>query len=265
MKALKVARIFLLCVGILAAAVLCFCVIRAAKETYSYRKEAHFYEQTAKKYVSVNNEAHNKHFNDSDTQNKNTTQITAPISIDFESLQKINPDIVGWIYCEDTSINYPILHGDTNNEYIHSMYDGSYSNAGSIFIDCRNSGDFSDTETVIYGHNMKNGTMFHELENFLKRDFWALHDQFYIITAEKTYLVKPVAALITSYSSDLKLYQTVNNPEEKWHDKTALIFEKARAFDESASITSGTKLIMLSTCAYEFENARCVLICSLQE
>ena len=266
MKKNKLLQIILLTVAVLAAAVLCFCFVKAVKENNTYREEAQFYQQAAQKYVSDNAD-----FEKSEKENTNPhspkpkDKIVAPISVDIQGLQKLNPDIVGWIYCEDTAINYPILHGDTNNDYIHAMYDGSYSNAGSIFIDCRNASDFSDLETVIYGHNMRNGSMFHALENFLKQDFWEDHEQIYIITAEKTYLVKPIAALVTSYSSDLKLYQTVNNQNEKWHDKIDTIFDKARAFDDSVKITNKTKLVMFSTCAYEFENARCVLICALQE
>ena len=83
-------------------------------------------------------------------------QPTAPISIDFASLKSINDDVIGWIYMEALpQISYPVVQGEDNNTYLHQTYEKNYNFAGTIFIDYENKRDFSDCNTLVYGHNMK--------------------------------------------------------------------------------------------------------------
>ncbi len=86
--------------------------------------------------------------------------------VDFAALQKVNPDVVGLIYQKDTIINYPIMHGSDNDQYLHSDINKKYSVSGSIFMDYRNSADFSDFNTIVYGHHMHDGSMFKSLRGY---------------------------------------------------------------------------------------------------
>ena len=88
----------------------------------------------------------------------------APIKVDFEALMKINPDVDGWIYCPGTVIDYPVMHGKTNDTYLHHSYDKTYNASGSIFIDERNQRNYADPVTILYGHHMASGAMFATLE-----------------------------------------------------------------------------------------------------
>ena len=83
---------------------------------------------------------------------------TELIGIDFDALLAENKDIVGWIYSENTPINYPVVQGRDNDYYLHRMLDGTNNIAGTIFMDSRNDPNLGDYNTIIYGHNMKNGT-----------------------------------------------------------------------------------------------------------
>lgn len=87
--------------------------------------------------------------------------------VDFDSLQSINPDVIGWISINGSNIDYPIMKSKDNQDYLHTTFDKQYASAGSIFMDCRNSDSFDDYNTIIYGHNMKNGSMFHDLKKYL--------------------------------------------------------------------------------------------------
>lgn len=87
-------------------------------------------------------------------------------TIDFEELQKINPDIVAWIRIEGLGIDYPVVQGEDNEHYLHYTFRGEANVAGSIFLDYRNKADFSDSKIILYGHNMKNGTMFGSLKKY---------------------------------------------------------------------------------------------------
>ena len=80
---------------------------------------------------------------------------TAPISADFDELQSKNPDIIAWLYSEDTPINYPVVQADDNSYYLRRLTDGSYNTNGTLFLDYRCAPDFSGFNSVIYGHRMK--------------------------------------------------------------------------------------------------------------
>lgn len=87
-------------------------------------------------------------------------------TVDVEGLQNRYPDVVGWLFFEDGLISYPIMHSFSNNTYLYTAYNGTESIGGSIFVEATNSGDFSDTHTIIYGHNMKNLSMFGRLKYY---------------------------------------------------------------------------------------------------
>ena len=94
-------------------------------------------------------------------------QPKAPIDVDFAALKSVNSDVVGWIYVEALDgISYPIVQGKDNETYLHQTYEKNYNFAGTIFVDYENSPDFSDCNTLVYGHNMKNGSMFGHLKKF---------------------------------------------------------------------------------------------------
>ena len=95
--------------------------------------------------------------------------ISTAVSIDFEELAKINKGVVGWIIIDGTNINYPILQASDNDYYLRRDINKSISKAGSIYMDYRNKG-FSDKNAVLYGHNMKNGTMFSQLKKIYNNE-----------------------------------------------------------------------------------------------
>ena len=94
---------------------------------------------------------------------------TAPIEIDFDSLLKENPDVAGWIYCPDTVVNYPVMHGKDNELYLHHMINKEYNFAGCIFEDCDNAKGQTDPATILYGHSMNDGSMFAMIHEYTKQ------------------------------------------------------------------------------------------------
>ena len=93
------------------------------------------------------------------------------LMIDFSSLRGINPDLVGWIDIPGTGISYPVVQGYDNDEYLRQSFEGEYYVGGSIFIDYLSAGDWSDANTIVYGHHMYDGSMFSGLAKFMKQDF----------------------------------------------------------------------------------------------
>lgn len=105
-------------------------------------------------------------------------QTDLNISVDFKALKKTNPDIFGWLHLPYGSISYPLLQGENNDTYLRQAYDKTPNNFGSIFIDYRNTNNLTDKHTIIYGHNMKNGSMFGTLKKFCDENFYKKNKYF---------------------------------------------------------------------------------------
>ena len=106
-------------------------------------------------------------------------------SVDFEKLLEMNSDVVGWIrFDEPSEINYPVVQGRDNEEYLKRTFEANTNKLGTLFVDVNNPGDFSGRNTFIYGHNMKNGSMFTQLLKYKDDSFYKEHPYFYIYTPD---------------------------------------------------------------------------------
>ena len=186
--------------------------------------------------------------------------VIPPIQVDFDTLCEINPDIVGWLYCEGTSINYPVLQGESNDTYLYHRYDGEYSSGGSIFMDYRCESDFTDDYTVIYGHNMLADSMFNCLDYFRKQTYLEKHSRFFYLTPSgKNYCLEVICVNLTAYKDDLRLFELRDNERN-----LELIRSKADA-DTGIEVFKEDQLVLLATCTYDFKNAKCTLLCKAIE
>lgn len=180
--------------------------------------------------------------------------------VDFESLQSLNEDVIGWIYIEGTNINYPIVLGDDNQYYTSVMADGKVNRAGSIFMDYRNKADFSDRNTVIYGHNMKNGSMFNNLKNYTDPEFLKEHPTGKIMTPDGNFEFEIIGGYVASLSD--AAWQLRFSGDEDFYDWLQESLEKSTVYT-GAEVSPGDRIITLSTCSYEFSEARFVLLCRI--
>ena len=144
------------------------------------------------------------------------------ITIDFDELLSVNKDCIGWIYVPDTRINYPIVQSHDNIDYVKSTFSGNENKSGAIFSDCRIVSPFSQ-KTIIYGHNMKNGTMFHDLleieaDDSIK-DIWVftVSGHIYHYTVKEVIrtdmLDKKVYSVKAEYSDELVLSTCIANKD----------------------------------------------------
>ena len=181
---------------------------------------------------------------------------TAPIAVDFDALLDTCGDVVGWLYCEDTPVNYPVVQGKDNNYYLYRLLDGTQHPNGTLFLDCNAAPDFSGWNSVIYGHNMKNDTMFGSLEEYRKQEYYNAHPVLYLLTPEQDYKVVLIAGYVTPSTSDA--YTIPEMVEER--DKLAEKAISASTFQTDVEVAEEDRLLSLSTCVYDYENARYVLV-----
>lgn len=182
-----------------------------------------------------------------------------PISVDFDALLEANPHIVGWIYCPDTSINYPILQSENNYDHLYRLLDGSYSRSGSIFMDYRSDSTLQDYNAIIYGHNMGNGKMFAPLMNYRQQSYYDEHPVMYLLTPAGNYRLDILAGALVSSTSD---YYAASHTEESF--RTFLSNASRRStFVSTVDISTVERTVLLSTCTNSSEDGRYILICSL--
>ena len=174
---------------------------------------------------------------------------------EVEDNRKILSSMRGWITIDDTTIDYPIMQGMDNIEFINKDPFGDYSLAGSIFLDCRNSSDFSDGYNLVYGHHMEGGAMFGALDDYSKDNFLKEHSKGSLTVGDHTYKIRLYACFYTDATNE-----TVFSPTEHDGDVCAYVEEHAHQFIKKWAPKEGDKLIALSTCRYPETTERTVVI-----
>ena len=180
----------------------------------------------------------------------------APISVDFSALQQVNEDIVGWIYAEAIpEISYPVVQGEDNDYYLHHTAEKKKNFSASIFLDSRNSADFLDPVSVVYGHNMKNRSMFGRLKEYRKQETYDKSPYIWILTPNGDYRYEIFS--VHTVRDDDAVYELAYTQGEEL--KAYMDNMQAQSEVEcSAAFTGNEPVLMLSTCTAS-DRIRCVV------
>lgn len=171
-------------------------------------------------------------------------------TVDFDVLRETGPDIIGWLTLPDTAINYPVTQTDDNEYYLHHLYDGTYNKTGCLFADYENQEDFSDRNTIIYGHNMRDGSMFAVLNEYDEQSYYDGHPQMYLVTPGGGYVVEIFTAFVAKPSesgSDTSPWRLSFKDDGAY---TTWLSEMAgrSVIETDVTVTSSDKVLTLSTC-----------------
>ena len=179
--------------------------------------------------------------------------------MDFDSLCRRNPEIVGWIYCADSPVNYPVLQASDNKKYLKTQPDGKTSGSGAIFIDCNCRRDFASDNTIMYGHNLKN-KMFSCLLKYDSQSYYDAHSVMWLLTPGGDYRIELFAGFVIKDGGRVYVIDLLT-PQD-WTDFTGYCLRSSR-FAPVFQPEPDNRLITLSTCDGSFENARYVVVGSL--
>lgn len=186
---------------------------------------------------------------DSDTANR---YVEIPASIDFAELTQINGEVIGWIYQPYTGINYPIVQGQDNEYYLNHLINGEKNKYGSVFADARIDCPLSDPETIIYGHNMKDGTMFGSLNSYKKQSYYDANPNFYLYTPDgRIYVLKALGGMTLAADSDFFAVSKSGGDNRflvEQFTNGSTFNASLDAISESYRLGDDLKLMMLSTC-----------------
>ena len=151
---------------------------------------------------------------------------------------------------------YPVAQGEDNNEYLHHLLDGTYNSSGTLFLDCECGPEFSGANSIIYGHNMKDGSMFNSLHSYSDQAYYDAHPVMYLNTPKQNYKIEIFSAYICSYDSDTYTLSFASAEEyAAWVAK----MKSQSTFTSDTEVTVDDRVITLSTCTYEYDNARFVV------
>lgn len=175
--------------------------------------------------------------------------------VDFARLAQINPDVVGWIFIEGTNINYPIAQAADNNYYLTRLFDGTYNYSGSIFLDASASSDFSDQHSIIFGHNMKNDTMFASLMDYYDPTFYAEHPEILLLTPSCNYLIR----IFSGHTADSSVNAWERTFDDISFEKWLSAVTELSKFSAKHRPQSDDLIVSLSTCSYDYDDARFLL------
>ncbi len=234
-------------ITLICAAVFLFSLYKLLDINQDYQEAEELYKDTANQYTTV-----------TDAEKDPTIDFDAeeylsrpPIQVDFTDLLKINDDIIGWIYMEDTVVNYPILQGENNFYYLDKTYYKKYLASGSIYLDSDNDRDFSDAHSIIYGHNMKNHTMFGDLSDLRDEKVLAEHPYVDIILIDGTWYRYEICSMYRAHVDD-GTYLAPLNKASNFKPFMELIASKNMHGDSEGldlpEVREDDKVLTLSTC-----------------
>lgn len=180
-----------------------------------------------------------------------------PEVVTKESLREISGECVAWLELYGTTVDYPVMQGKTNYDYLNKDPFGEYSLSGSIFLDVRNSPDFSDDYNLVYGHHMTAGLMFGALTAYESEDYWKTHKKGRLETGDSKYDLE-VVAFVRCDASDLEIFDVDGDFERK----TEFVRKKRWYGNE---IPRGSKILSLTTCKTPGSTTRTVVLCVMTE
>lgn len=231
---------------------------REGVEEYNYLREGYTFDKTVYDNIAVDNSASVEE--DIDLQPKQT-DISDTYGVDFAALSDINSDIVGWIHIPDTLCDYPIVQTYDNSTYLKQTFSGEKNSAGAIFMEAACHSDFSSDNTIIYGHNMKNGTMFRPLRSYTEYTFFEEHPYVYLFTPTMNMRCRVVS--VFSDNPNSFVYQVGFESAQAYTDFINKVKEKS--IYDCGGIDETCKVITLSTCSGNHGEKRFIVICQADD
>lgn len=184
---------------------------------------------------------------------------TDGFSVDFSKLLEINSDTIGWIRFpqEPSQINYPIVQGKNNSEYLKKTFSANDNTLGTIFMDVGNNKDFSDKNTLIYGHRMRDGSMFRHLQDYEDKSFWKKNPYFYIYTVDGRILKYHIYSVgqVLDTSDSYQIGFESDDSYQSFLDMT----KQTALYDTGVEVTTQSTIVTLSTCTSASDNHRFVV------
>jgi len=248
-----------------------YCASKIFGQMISDRRAAKGYEQIAESVVSDMDETTEEARNATEASTEATEEteaahdFPAPFEdavvklVDFDTLWDMNEDVVAWIQIPGTIVDYPVAQGKDNDEYMRTLLNGKYHRFGTLFIDYRNAKDFTNDNTVIYGHHIKAGDMFCCLENYKDQEFYEAHPYGLLYLPDGVYGLEFFSGIVTPSYNYIQFDLGTDEEFTEYIEK----IKNTSTFTCDVEVTPEDRIVTLYTCDYDFEDARYYLSAKL--
>ena len=223
--------------------------------------------QAQKNYTRTDDSDIKSQYTNEEIANINSRVVdpkTLTVLPEYEGYLKENPDFIGWLVVPDTQVNYPVLQGDDNGYYLNHGFDGKEDSAGIPFMDYRCDYINPTTNTIIYGHNMNNGSMFGELSKYLEQSFYESHQVITLDTIyeKREYRVVAVCLSEVQYqdNNNFRYYNFINADNDAEYDAFLETIKELSVYGNYIDIQKTDKLLTLSTCNNYTEDGRLFIV-----
>lgn len=238
-------KLIFLAVIVIAAGVFIFSGIKLLSIYSGYKKGSDAY----KKIEDLSGRTRDSSGDNADVPEK--------VFFDVPALKAINADTKGYLYAKDV-LSYPVVQCENNSYYLDHLFDGSSNSCGCLFIDCNISEAFEARNCIIYGHDMKDGSMFAALHNYANEDYYKDHKEFHVFTEDHHYVYKVLSAYVTGL--DGIAYQTYFGSDEEFVNFLNVVAGACPYETDYGELTAYRKVITMSTCLGNDDDHRFVVI-----
>lgn len=251
------------------SALVVFCLLIALLSSlviYQYFKDSEEQAEIYEDLANLVSQKENEYQRPTDNTNPDPTEYQEETILpEYAEIYERNPDMVGWISIADTRINYPVMQSSGDpNFYLKHSFDKSSSNHGCPYVNANCDVDKPSDNLIIYGHRMKDGSMFADLEKFTTKSFWEAHKTitFNTLTQRQTYEVIAVfkVATGTGSASEFKYYAFTDASTPEAFDGYISSAKSKALYDTGITAAYGDKILTLSTCEYSNYNGRLVVV-----
>ena len=190
-----------------------------------------------------------------------TEKETEVSDFDYDSLLAINSDCVGWIRIDGTDIDYPVVQAADNSFYLHHNFNQESAICGAIFMDYRNDIDLAREHLILYGHQMKDGSMFKRLNGYKDKEFYKEHPEINLYLRNQKYSYDVVAVYVTNIARSGGYYNYLHgNTREEQIEYLQNKMAAYQLYDTGLTVTQDDELLSLSTCEYSSTNGRLIVL-----
>lgn len=225
--------------------IFCFATGRLLQIYQEYRKGEKTYEDLQDYVKDLEQPELPDDKNINETEDSDSEPNNAYLQVDFDGLWTVNPEVIAWIDIPALEISYPVVQGNDNFYYLSHLFTGEYNNNGSIFADYHNRVDFTDKNTIIYGHNMKNGSMFGTLDKYSDQTLYEQAPYFYIYVPEGIYQYHILSCYAGKTGSEGYTYRFGDEADFLEFLET---IQSYAGYKTDVEVTPDDRVVTLSTC-----------------
>ena len=233
-------------------------ILMISNPVYHIIKDSIINKNNENQYIKIdNNEDDAAKVNSIESEVKEDNEVESKEILDrYKEILKINKEVVGWIKFDNSKINYPIAQHSDNEYYLHNDINNNPSIYGSVYLDYRNSKDINDRNNIVYGHNMRDGSIFNNILKLKDKKFFEENPYIYISDLYKEFTWKIFAVYVVDADTETIDINYDTNEEFLDYIKSC---EARSLFKRDVSINKDDKIITLVTCSYETDNARTIV------